>query len=233
LIARCNLCGGDNEYQPGDEMIVCGYCGAGLAIEKPQGPERLVLSHMRKDALAEEALVSLLIEQERRRPSRMATEYALAPFLMIENEEGKIRVASCAPSGRIKDVAPSLPAGNYDYFDETAARPEKVIPAGKIEPGTIKILHLPVYTIRYEAGNWKGTAVVIGESWQVFPADLPPERRVAVNVGILFASIGLFMAYLFLGKIASNLLGRLALIMGASGGGYFLFTVHERMAKRG
>jgi hypothetical protein len=232
VIARCNLCGGDTEYQPGDEMIVCAYCGAGLAIEKPQGPEHLVLSHTRNDALAEQALTSYVIEQGRRQPVRMSTEYALAPFLMIEDGEGKIRVASGASSSRLNGITPLLPAGSYDYFDE-AARSEKVISADKIEPGTIKVLHLPVYSIRYEAGSWRGTAAVVGESWQVFAADLPPERHRVVNVGFLIASVGLFMGYLFLGRVASNLLARLALIAGAAGGGYALFTAHERMAKRG
>jgi len=233
VIAKCSLCGGDNEYQPGDEMIVCSYCGAALALEKPEGPEHLVLSHTRSDALAEGALRSFLAERERRHPARMTTEYALAPFLMIEDGEGKTRIAPGASSARFRGISPLLPAGNYDYLDEEAARPEKVVPAEAIEPGTVKILHLPVYSIRYEAGGWKGTASVIGESWQVLAADLPPQRQRAVNVGLFLASIGLFLAYIFLGRIASNLLGRLALIMGASGGGYLLFTIHERVARRG
>ena len=233
MISRCSLCGGDNEYRPGDEMIACSYCGATLAIEKAEGPERLVLSHERNDALAEGALVSHLIEHERRRPTRMSTQYALVPFLMIEDGEGRITLASAASAAAFKGLAPLVPAGRYDYFDETAGRPVTVLPTETVEPGTIKILHLPVYTIRYEAGAWKGGASIIGESWQVIAPELPGEQRRAAGTGVFLASIGLFMGYLFLGNVVSNLLGRLALIAGASGGGFLLYTMHERVARRG
>lgn len=233
MIATCSLCGGDNEYQPGEEMIVCSYCGAALAIEKPHGPECLILSHMRNDALAEQALGSFLLERDRRRPARMKTDYVVAPFLMIEDKDGKTRIAPAAPLGRLGGAVPLLPAGRYDYIDEAAAESQKLIPAKRIEPGTIKILHLPVYTIRYETGGWKGTACVIGQSWQVLASDIPPGRRRAVNAALLIAAVGLFAAYLFLGEIASNVAARLALIVGASGSGYFLFTIHGRSAGRG
>jgi hypothetical protein len=233
VIATCSLCGGDNEYQPGEEMIICSYCGASLAIEKPRGPERLILSHARNDALAEQALGSFLLERDRRRPARMKTDYVMAPFLMIEDKDGKTRISPAAPLGRLGGAVPLLPAGKYDFVDETAAQSQKLIPEKKIEPGTIKILHLPVYTIRYETGGWKGTACVIGQSWQVLAPDMPPERRRALNAALLIAAVGLFAGYLFLGEIAPNLPARLALIMGASGTGYFLFSLHERAAGRG
>jgi len=232
VIATCSLCGGDNEYRPGEEMIVCSYCGAALAIEKPRGPERLILSHARNDALAEQALGSFLLERDRKRPVRMRTDYVVAPFLMIEDKDGKTRIVPAAPLGRLGGAVPLLPAGKYDYVDEATAASKKLIPAKKIEPGAIKILHLPVYTIRYETGAWKGTACVIGQSWQVLASDMPPERRRAMNTALLLAGVALFAGYLLLGDIASNLPARLALIAGASGTGYLLFTIHERAAGR-
>ncbi len=233
MIATCTLCGGDNEYRPGEKMIVCSYCGASLAIEKPRGPERLILCHERNDFLAEQALGSFLLERDRRLPSRMKTDYVVAPFLMIEDDEGKTRIAPAAPLGRLGGAVPLLPAGKYDYLDDAAVESRKLIPARKVEPGTIKILHLPVYTIRYATGSWKGTACVIGESWQVLANDMPPERKRALNLAMLVAAVGLFVGYLFLGELARNLVSRLALITGASGAGYFLFFIHERIAGRG
>jgi DNA-directed RNA polymerase subunit RPC12/RpoP len=233
VIAKCTLCGGENEYQPGEEMIVCSYCGASLAIEKPRGPERLILAHVRNDALAELALGSFLLERDRRPPTRMKTDYAVAPFLMIEDEDGKTRIAPAAPIGRLGGAVPILPAGKYDYIDDATAESRRLIPAKRIEPGTIKILHLPMYTIRYETGGWKGIACVIGQSWQVLASDVPPGRKRALNAALLFAAVGLFLGYLFLGEIARNLVARLALIFGASGTGYFLYAFHERVAGRG
>ena len=57
---HCDLCGGDNEIHPGQEMLHCSYCGSSLAIEDDGGTDHLILPHERRDSKAEKALVSLL-----------------------------------------------------------------------------------------------------------------------------------------------------------------------------
>ena len=233
MLARCSLCGGESRIDPGQEMLVCSYCGAALAIDKPHGPEHLILTHKRNDDDAEKTLQSFLIEKNRKRPVTMATEFSFVPFLLIEDAEGTTAVAHASRSGSILGGVPYPPAGDYRFFDESCAAGESIVPAENIENGTTTIVHLPVYRIRYEAGNWRGKAAVIGESWQVIAEELPPEKSRAMRVGVILAAMGLFIAYLVIGKLASSLIARIALIATASSGGYLLFSIHQRIAKPG
>ena len=232
MLVRCSLCGGENEREPGQEMLACSFCGSALALEKPRSPEHLILEHKRDVKAAESVLRSFLLEQERRRPASMTTELSFKPFAMIESGDGEGSIVAAFTSGTLSGGVPYPPAGHYRFFDESSAPAEKIIPVARTEKDTVRILHLPVYTIRYEAGTWKGSAAVIGESWQVIAGALPPPKPRAVNPGLFFAGAGLFIAYLLLGRLASGMLGRLGLITAASVGGFVLYNLHERMSRR-
>jgi hypothetical protein len=231
MLLRCSLCGGENAIKPGQEMLACSYCGSALAIDKTPGPEHLILVHTRDDRAAESVLRSFLMEKNRKRPVGTAIDFSFVPYAMIETVDGETSIvpacASLAPQGGV----PYPPAGEYRFFDESGAPSERIAPVDRIDKDAIRVVHLPVYGIRYEAGGWKGTAAVVGESWQVIAAELPPERPRVLNAGLFIAAALLFAAYLVIGKFASNALGRLALIMAASGGGYALFTVYEKATK--
>jgi len=231
MLVRCSLCGGESAINPGQEILACSYCGSALAIGKAPGPEHLILVHTRDDRAAESVLRSFLLEKNRKRPVGTAIDFSFVPYAMIETGDGETSIvpacASLAPQGGV----PYPPAGEYRFFDESCAPSEKIVPADRIDKDAIRVVHLPVYGIRYGAGGWKGTAAVVGESRQVIAAELPPERPRALSVGLFLAAALLFAAYLMIGKFASGALGRLALIMAASSGGYALFTIHEKAAK--
>jgi len=214
-------------------MLACSYCGAALALEMPRGPEHLILVHKRDDGAAENVLRSFLIEKGRKSPLRMATNFSFVPYAMIEDSDGKGSVEPACASGVLAGGAPYPPAGEYRFFDESCASGETIVPVEEAASDTVRIIHLPVYAIRYEGGAWKGMAAVIGESWQVVAGELGPERPRAMNPGLAVAALGLFIAYLILGRLASNILARLALIMAASGGGYLIFSLHERASRNG
>lgn len=231
MLVRCSLCGGENAIKPGQEMLACSYCGSALAIDKTPGPEHLILVHARDDRAAESVLRSFLMEKNRKRPVRTAIDFSFVPYAMIENDDGEASIAPACASSAPQGGVPYPPAGEYRFFDESCAPPGKIVPADRIDTDAIRIVHLPVYGIRYETGEWKGTAAVVGESWQVIAADLPPERPRAMSVGLFIATALLFAAYLVIGKFAPNALGRLALIMAASSAGYALFTIYEKATK--
>jgi len=231
MLVRCGLCGGENAIKPGQEMLACSYCGSALAIDKTPGPEHLILVHARDDRAAESVLRSFLIEKNRRRLVRSAIDFSFVPYAMIETGEGETSIAPACESLIPLEGVPYPPAGEYRFFDGSCASSEKIVPADRIDKDAIRIIHLPVYGIRYEAGEWKGSASVVGESWQVIAAELPPERPRAPGAGLFLAAALLFAAYLVIGKFASGALARLALIMAASGGGYALFSLHERATR--
>jgi hypothetical protein len=231
MLVRCGLCGGENAIKPGQEMLACSYCGSALAIDKAPGPEHLILVHKRDDRAAENVLRSFLMEKNRRRPFKAAVDFSFVPYAMIETGDGEASIAPACASPAPQGGVPYPPAGEYRFFDASGAPSEKIVPADRIDKDAIRIVHLPVYGIRYEAGEWKGTAAVVGESWQVIAAELPPERPRALSLGLFIAAALLFAAYLVIGKFASSALGRLALIMAASSAGYALFTIHEKATK--
>lgn len=231
MIVRCSLCGGENAIKPGQEMLACMYCGSALAIDKTPGPEHLILVHARDDRAAENVLRSFLMEKDRRRLVEATIDFSYVPYAMIETGDGETSIAPACASHAPQGGVPYPPAGEYRFFDESGIPSERIVPVDRIEKDAIRIVHLPVYVIRYAAGGWKGRAAVIGESWQVIAAELPPERPRALNAGLFIAAALLFAAYLVIGKLSSSMLGRLALIMAASGAGYALFTVHEKATK--
>jgi hypothetical protein len=212
-------------------MLACSYCGAALALEERHGPEHVILVHKRDDAAAENVLRSFLIEKDRRGPAAMRTDFALVPFVMIEDADGKTSTVPASKQGALPGGAPYPPAGQYRFFDESLEQTEKIVPVETAPKDAVRIIHLPVYTIRYDVGNWKGRAVVIGESWQVIAGELPPEKPRALNLGLFFAAAGLFAVYFVLGKLVSNVLARFALIMAASGVGYSISILRERVSK--
>ncbi len=232
MLVRCALCGGDNEREPGQEMLACSYCGAALALETPAGPEHLILVHTRNDGAAGRALRSHLIEKERRQPLAMSTDFAYVPFGLVETPDGKTSVAPAARTGEFPGGVPYPPAGEYRYFEESRADGAAIAPIEKAPEHSLRIVHLPVYTIRYEAGDWKGRAAVVGESWQVIAAELPPEKRRVMNPGLVIAAAALFTGYLLAGRLAANTLARLAIILAASTAAYAIFALRERMSRR-
>jgi hypothetical protein len=231
VLVRCSLCGGENEREPGQEMLACSYCGAALALEAHSGPEHVILVHKTDNGAAENVLRSFLIEENRRRPAVMRTDFAFIPFAMIEDADGKASTVPTSRQGSLPGGAPYPPAGQYRFFDESHEPTEKVVPIETAPQDAVRIIHLPVYTIRYEAGSWKGRAAVIGESWQVIAGELPPEKSRTLNVALFLAAAGLFAVYLVLGKLAPNVLARFALVMAASGVGYSIFILRERLSK--
>jgi hypothetical protein len=231
MVVRCSLCGGDNAIKPGQEMVACSYCGSALAIGKAPGPEHLILVHTRDDRAAESVLRSFLMEKDRGRPSGAAVDFSFVPYAMLETGDGETSIVPACASHAPQGGVPYPPAGEYRFFDESSAPPGKIVPIDRIDADAIRIVHLPVYRIRYETGGWKGAAAVFGESWQVIAAELPPERPRSLNLGLLAAAALLFAAYLVIGRFASGVLGRLALIMAASSAGYALFTIHEKATK--
>lgn len=231
MLVRCSLCGGENEREPGQEMLACSYCGAALALEAQRGPEHVILVHKRDDAAAENVLRSFLIEKDRRRPATMRTDFAFIPFAMIEDADGKTSTVPASKQGALQGGTPYPPAGQYCFFDEALEPTEKIVPVETAPKDAVRIIHLPVYTVRYEALSWKGRAAVIGESWQVIAGELPPEKPRALNLGLFLAAAGLFAVYFVLGKLVSNVLARFALIMAASGVGYSISVLRERVSK--
>lgn len=228
---ECSLCGGENEIHPGQKMLLCSYCGSALAIDGRNGPEHLILPHERSDRYAREELCSFLLTRRMQRPKDIKVDFSYVPFLAVEDEKGQTGTISGAakpPAGA--SALPYPPAGCYRYFDEKLAGTEKVAPVTKTDKNTTRILHIPVYRMRYEAGGGTWRATVIGESWQVYADDFPPEQPSTLNVQNVLIAAGLLVAYLFLGKLGHGWLPRFAITFTAAAAGFVFLTLRKRMA---
>jgi hypothetical protein len=229
---RCNLCGGENTVHPGQEMLFCSYCGSALALEDKAGPEHLILPHKRNDKTAVEALGSFFLSRNRARPQEMEAEFSYVPYLVQEDENDRITAIPALESSPLFGPIPFPPTGSYRFFDEKFAENEKIRAIEKTADGVLRILHLPVYLIRYASGKWSGTAMVIGESWQVVTDDLPPERAVSLDMTHILAAFALFVVFLFLGRAVSSWSARLLLLFGVSALGFAVMTLHDKLVKK-
>ena len=226
---QCNLCGGENEIHPGQEMLFCEYCGSSLAVERQGGAEHLILPHERNDKTAGEVLRSLLIEKRLARPKNMKIEFSYIPFVMIESDRGKMHTmpAPGAPSWAMP--VPFPPAGNYSFFNESLASKEKVYPAKETPDEAHKLLHLPVYKIKYRAAGRKFRAIVVGESLIVLAKEFPPGMPAPLSIPNMIAAGSIFTGLLMAGHFMSGWGSRIGLIIIVSTISYAIFSIRERV----
>jgi hypothetical protein len=230
MIVSCSLCGGENKVSPGQKMLFCSYCGSALALKKERIPEHLLLPHERNDRDAEETLRSFLLARNRACGDVDEIRFAYVPFILAEEKEGEMKLV---PASKETWAAISYPpSGNYRFFDESLADGEMIFPASVDPKGNARLLHLPMYRICYRAGQWKGTAYVMGDSWQVHAYELPPERPQPLNVSYLVIAAMLFTVFLFVGRLAPGWPGRFALSILAATAGYAFFTIRDKVVRR-
>lgn len=230
MLVSCNLCGGETRVHPGQKMLFCSFCGSALAIQKEKGLEHLILPHERNDKSAGEALRSYLLSKRRGRCDIVKTDFAYLPFVLVEEENGRINVVPASNETWASVSYP--PSGNYQFYDETIAGKEKVIPLSGDAVEGERLLHLPVYDVSYKVGRFEGKAVVMGGSWQVKADDLPPETGESFDFSRALKAAALFTSFLFIGKLAPGWLARFALTAIAAAAGYAIITIRERMVKR-
>jgi hypothetical protein len=229
---KCSLCGGENEIHPEQKMLFCSYCGSALTVDEGSCPEHLILPHERNERHAREALTSYLLHRRMPRPKDIRIEFSYVPYLMIEDEKGQMITApgtAKVPAGT--ESLPYPPAGNYRFFDEKLAGNETITPVTQSEKGAMRILHLPVYLIRYTAAGATWNASAIGESWQVYADDFPPEQPSTLKMQNLLIAAGLFAAFLFIGKLGHGWLARFVVILAAASAVFTFFTLRERSPK--
>ena len=233
MLVRCSLCGGDNDVHPGQKMLFCSYCGSALAVTEKEGPEHLILPHTRNDRDAKEALTSFLLNKKRTSPKEMRVEFSYIPYLLREDDKGQMQTTPALKEQSKLDPLPYPPAGNYCFFDEKLAGNEKVQPVERIDEGTLRICHLPIYRISYQTGKLKRKATVVGENWQVLTPQLPPESPMTLNVSNALVAGIFFIIFLLIGKAMPTWPTRLFLLFAASTIGYTIFKVRTKVVREG
>ncbi len=233
MLVKCSLCGGENEKHPGQEMLFCTYCGSALAVGEDDWKEHLILPHKRDDKSAGEALGSFLSRKNLARPKDIKVEFAYIPYLMIEDDREKMRTlpAPGAPSWSMP--LPFPPSGNYCFFDKNLAGDENIVEPKEVPEDTWKILHVPVYRVRYAAAGEKYEAVVTGENLLVISEFLPPTKPSSVNMANILLAAALFVIFLFAGRFGSGFVNRLVYIMLTAAAGFTGMTIWEKVKKSG
>ena len=179
MLVSCTLCGGENRIHPGQQMLVCAYCGSTLAVRERSEPEHLILPHRRNDALAALALRSHLSAAGRAAPRDVRVEFSYVPYAFSADDDRAGAGSPCAgePPGAGRVTSP--PAGDYRFFDRALAGGETVAEPARIDPAdaqAVRILYLPLYQVAYRAAGEEYRASVMGESLHVY-ADALPRRR--------------------------------------------------------
>lgn len=230
----CNLCGGDNEILPGQEMLFCSFCGSALALEERREPDRLILPHARNDRLAADALRSHLSLGGMASPRDIRVEFSYVPFLMVEDERGESVACPCSGAPRGTGPVPAPPAGDYRFFDQSLAGGEKVVPLDPRDaaaPGVERVLHLPLYRVVYRAAGRKRRALVMGESLCVYLDSPPPRRPPAPAAPNLIAALALTVALLLVGRFGHSAAARGIVIAAAAAAAWAVAAIRSRMVR--
>ncbi len=229
MIVKCNLCGGENSYEPGEATLVCSYCGSSLAIARNESQEieHLLLVHTRNDRLAEAALRSHIAENKRKAPSKISIDFSIVPYFLLEDESGTTILRRASGKACCDKVAPYPPSGKYRYIGSEEA---KELLRFELEhcSGARRVLYLPVYSLRYECGKWEGRAEVIGESLQVIAEKLPDRMAERADLGLIARALLLCVAYYLLARAIPNFMARTFAVSLAALLLYSIYIVRER-----
>jgi hypothetical protein len=231
MIVRCDLCGGENEIHPGQEILLCGYCGSSLALETRDAPEHLILPHERNDGHAELALRSLLTARKLARPADIKIEFSFVPYAIAGGSDGKARAVPAPGAPSWARPLPFPPAGNYSFFKKDLAGKEKVFDLRSVPEEARQLLHLPLYRIKYRAAGGKYDALVAGESLMTISDKFPPEVPAPASVPNMIAAACLFTVFLLIGRLASGWAARFVFVLLAASAGYVFFSLRERMIR--
>jgi hypothetical protein len=123
------------------------------------------------------------------------------------------------------------PEGSGDTLTERGRSEARNERGGKGIQGvrTLKILHLPIYTLEYKCRKFIGKASIVGGSWQVQLADLPTEGPDELKPTNLLALAALFTVFLFIGKAAPGWMLRFVYIFLAAGAGFAILRIREKV----
>lgn len=184
------------------------------------------LSHDRDDRFAWSALASAIeagggdssVEQE-------SCEYLVAPFWFSRPDGGR-RLVTARRHPWLGEPSLVLPGGDLLFVPEGSDLTPPDIPAAEAmgggagkEPGSLALIHLPLYLLSFRAGGSRCRAVVSATDRRVYLLDSPPRRALVLPFRHVALVCGYALLLIIVGLAMKNTLHRaisFAVIFGVS-----------------
>lgn len=196
MTISCPQCGAPLEARTDTRFHHCPFCTSSFVAEQGVGIVEYYLTHGRDDRLAWSALGSAVGEGSDSPVERLGCDHLVAPFWLSRSGGGQ-RLVSALRHPWLGEASLVLPGGDLLFVPEGSEFTPPNIPAtealgdgaGK-EPGSLALVHLPLYLLTFRIGDSQCRAVVSGVDRRIYLLDTPPRpastlplRHVALVAG--------------------------------------------------
>lgn len=187
MTVSCPQCGAPVEARTETSFLHCAFCSSSFVVEKGVGIAEYYLIHDRDDRFAWSALASALeagggdssVEQE-------SCDYLVAPF-WLSRTDGRQRLVSARRHPWLGESSLVLPGGDLlfvpegsDFTPPDIAAAEALGDGAGKEPGSLSLIHLPLYLLSFRSGDSLCRTVVSATDRRVYLLDSPPQRVLAL-----------------------------------------------------
>lgn len=201
MTVSCPQCGAPVEARNDTRFLHCPFCTSSFVAEAGVGIAEYHLAHGRDDRLAWSALVSTLeVEGADSSVEQESCDYLVAPFWLSRSDGGR-RLVPARRHPWLGEPSLVLPGGDLLFVPEGSDFTPPDITAAEAlgegagkEPGSLSLVHLPLYLLSFQAGGSPCRAVVSATDRRVYLLDSPPRRAVTLP----FRHVALISAYALL-----------------------------------
>lgn len=204
----------------------CPFCTSSFVAEQGVGIAEYYLTHGRDDRLAWSVLASALEgEGGVQAVERLDCRYLVAPFWLSRSGAGQ-RIVSALRHPWLEATTLVMPGGDLLFVPEGNDFTPPDIPAAEAlgdgagkEPGSLCLVHIPLYLLTFRSGENRCRAVVSGVDRRIYFLETPPRSISAIPLrhAALVAGYALFLVVV--GLTVKNHLHRaaaFALILGVA-----------------
>ncbi len=237
MALSCPQCGAPVEARTETRFYHCPYCISSFVAEQGVGIAEYYLAHGRDDRLAWSALASDL-EVEGADPSveQDGCEYLVVPF-WLSRSDGRQRLVPARRHPWFREISLVLPGGDLLYVPEGSDFSPPDIPASEAvgdgagkEPGSLALVHLPLYFLTFRVGSSDSRAVVSAVDRRVYLLDSLPRRAVTLPLRHVALVAGYALLLVIVGLAVKNHLHRavaFAVILGVAYPSFHAFLRRE------
>ena len=225
MTISCPQCGAPAEARTDTRFHHCPFCTSSFVAEAGVGIAEYYLTHWRDDRLAWSAIASAVGEGSGPPVERLGCDYLVAPF-WLPRSGGERRLAPALRHPWLGEVSLVLPGGDLLFVPEgseftppdIAAMEALGDGAGK-EPGSLALVHLPLYLLTFRIGDSQCRAVVSGVDHRTYLLDSPPRRALTLPLRHAALVTGYALLLVVVGLAVRNHLHRavaFAVILGVA-----------------
>ena len=233
----CPQCGAPAEARTDTRFHHCPFCTSSFVAEQGVGVAEYYLTHGRDDRVAWSALASALEGEGGEQPAeRLGCDHLVAPF-WLSRTGGEQRLVPALRHPRLGEASLVLPGGDLLFVPEGSEFTLPDIPAAEAlgdgagkEPGSLALVHLPLYLLTFRSGDSQYRAVVSGVDRRTYLLDTPPRRASTLPLRHVALVVGYALLLVIAGLAVRSHLYRavaFAVILGVSYPSLYAFLRRE------